>query len=330
MDTHRQFGKTLFGWAALVSLSLLAFAGCNIQKEFVTNAPGIGSENPLAVGQQWTVRVEQQRGQFPDRRTIRCEQIDSATSEDPDIVRVVQKSSCRVRIEARSAGVTRINFDIDGNEGSFRVRASALDRVRSGHTCTESNEAAYFSDSRATLEYRMLDSRGQTMYGDVLPLSFVPMSRLEVMDDENELEPISGYFEVEFANEEGKIDVTPDAQGNILAINLVRPQAIADVNTDFSGLGGTGLTIGDTGSLLIQPLAGGNPICQWSDSDVELKVSTSTSARCDVYLAPGAPDESEWVVRGKSEGTCQIVVEFPEGDGLEGVTHTTEIPVVDG
>ncbi|GEM_PF-5804383 len=314
--------------AALAVLILSMAGGCNLQKEFITNAPGIGSDRPLAVGQKWTVQVEEQRGQFPDRRRIRCEQIDSATSGDPDVVRVTEKSGCELTVEARSPGVATINFEIDGNEGSFKVRASALDRVRSGHTCTDASEAAYFSDSSATLEYRMLDSRGEIMYGDILPLSFDPSSRLNILEDE--LEPIFGIFQVEFANEEGKIDVTPDAEGNTLAINLVRPQAIADVETDFSNLGGAGLTIGDTGSLLIQPLAGGNPICQWSDSDVELKVSTSTSPRCEVYLAPGAPDESEWVVRGKSEGTCQIVVEFPQGNGLEGVTHTTEIPVVDG
>lgn len=295
-------------------LAALFLGGCGERKSFSVSSPSLADQHPLAVGTTWTVRIETVISEFPDTEKRECEQLETAVSTDPGVVRVESKGRCEVTLKGISAGDATIEYRINGRQGGFRVRAAALDRVNLGHTCTDATGAAYLAGREAVMQYRLVDSRGRAMFGDLFPVTFEPSSAVEVTAHD----PGTGLAALKFADTTGKVSVRADVDGENLQINLIEVSDIDAIDTEFEGVSGDGAKAGRVYSFLAKPRADGAAVCQWDTAGLELEVSSIDPSVCTVEPAYGTVS-SEWRVTMQSAGECQIFAGLGGGDGVESV-----------
>ncbi len=205
---------------------------------------------------------------------------------------------------------------------SVNMQAKTPEVLSLGHSCTDSDAAAYLTEHDVWVTFEMTMENGQPVIG-------------------------YGYYPVELGASVAKLDADNTSQVVItLNTGIIPEEAVLTSTIDDTALtlqlAGEDqidgiqdpvayvledIDVGDTNSFSVHPMVGDNVVCQGTAT---LTVDSDTPDTCTIAMVGAADGESElgWFeITGVAQGDCLYTVTYPNGSDGAGVSTQFTYPI---
>lgn len=283
---------------------------------------------PIAVGAKLQLRVREAGTNLPAT-------IQSAISDDGDVLAVDSFTTNQLILEAKSAGNVLIEVEAavagkDAVTDSVNMRAAEATRHELRHTCADATvrNFTYFANSEDIYVYYDLftaNNEAAIGYG-LFPVTLEPASGATL--DQTSTSQFAYTLDL---GDPGTLTLTSSIDNSTLTMNLVSK---ADVDgAELSPLSAsTAILVNQNAFVSVSPTVGGERVCQ---AKMGMTAESLTPEICTVAV-PGAVDdelkealyESLFVrIDGLALGTCEFEVSLPDGANGAGTKSTLSVSI---
>ncbi|MFW6058500.1 MAG: hypothetical protein ACOC9W_06560 [Persicimonas sp.] len=254
----------------------------------------------------------------------------SAESSDTSVLTVAATTTRHATIEAGEAGHAKITMTVEKSDGST-VEDSVFMNVAEpvelalGHTCADTEQAAYEADGRVVLPFEMTAADGRAVIGEAYrPVRVEPEGALDFVAKPTGRSAL--VFRAGPPADEVRVRSTVD--NTSLALRLVQ-RADIDELLPAPSTTHARTVVGENTFVAVMPMAGVDPVCQ---SRALTKAESLTPEICHVSadLEGGSKDwnRSQMAkIEGRSFGMCRYKIILPEAASGDGLETTLSIPV---
>lgn len=279
---------------------------------------------PIAVGAKLDLRVREAGTNLPAT-------INSAISDDGDVLAVGSFSSNQLTLEAKGEGNVLIEVEAavagkDAVTDSVNMRAAEATRHELRHTCADAS--VYIANSTDVFVfYDLFTANNEPAIGyGLFPLTLEPSTGATL--DQTSTSQFAYSMDL---GDPGTLTLTSTIDDSTLTLNLV---AKGDVDgAQLSPVSAsTAILVNQNAFVSVSPTVGGERVCQ---AKMGMTVESLTPEICTVAV-PGAVDdelkeslyESLFVrIDGLALGTCEFEVTLPDGANGAGATATLSVPI---
>jgi len=188
------------------------------------------------------------------------------------------------------------------------------------HTCTDAPTAAYLTSGRAWVPFDLERANGQPVIG----YGYYPVEPLTGATV-NTSDGTQTHMAIDIADQPGSLTLTSTIDETTLDLEIVAEAQIDGVVEPIAVVI-EDIDVGDTNPFYVLPSVGGVPVCQ---ANATKTVESATPDICTIRerAAPEGTSDADfeygWFdVTGESQGTCEYVVTYPNGNDGAGVSET--------
>lgn len=299
----------------------------NLKFSYSTDDDFANFNKPIAVGAKLDLRVSKAGTEGNRDATVQ-----SATTGDDAVLKVSSTSGNTVVLEAVGKGSSEITVEAK-LAATGEVVSDAVDMMARvpekhdiWHAClarTE-REAYYLVSQDIYIFHEMKMNDGQ----DVIGYGYWPVKT----DVEGALTLKTGHKDQQFlqfttAAEPATVKVTSDLDGTVATVNLVK---IDQANGAKLGEFDNRVVVNRTELGYVLPTIDDKPICQ---ARAEFTIDNSSPDVCTVSKLTNVSETQQkrqagWIsIKGNAVGDCKFTVNYPGGDGGNGLSEELTVPV---
>lgn len=329
MTRNLQFG-------ALAITTIMTLSACEssttgksglLEFRYSTDDDFADFNKPIAVGAKLDLRVYK-AGTAGDLDAT----VESATSEDENILKIAGTSGNTITLEATGDGSAELEVTAklaDTGESvtdAIDMMARVPEVVTVSHLCLNASaaEGYYLKNSEIYLPFEMKLKDGQNVIGyGYYPVQF-----------DNEAITLSAgnksqsHIKVTIGETSGESKLSSELDTTTaLTLNIVEEGQIDGALLD----GNAQASVGQHTIAQVSPTVAGKTLCQ---AKTEFTVETTTTDICDVKrlvddstLTELAREYGYLEVEAKSVGDCKFTITYPKGNAGQGATVALELPI---
>jgi hypothetical protein len=320
-------------WTALVGLSLGVTACESVQTgksgnlvfSYATPDNVADFNKPLAVGAKLDLQVT-------EAGTGDAVQVESAASDDSNVLAIAQYAGDTIVLEGKSAGTVEITATArvpsgDVVEDAVDFQVAVPEVLKLSHTCTDGSEGHYLVGQDVRIPFKMELRNGRSVIGyGYHPVDIEPAGAAQLDATAKD----QRYLRLRVTEEPGTVTLRSQLDETTATLQIVTVAAIDGIAAMPSNL--AKISMGGTSYLGVQPTVGEHRVCQ---ANINLEVTTSTPDVCTASSstlnydpAVGIYNESSYVaVTGVNPGLCELTASYPDANGGEGVSMELTVEV---